>query len=102
MGECISAVLKATQFVVICCGSPRKLRQCPQETPADVAMVVTTHGENAFEELCSVPIWLRNHRPLPPAYIRIRLNFLAWVTKLSDLETVAINQLSRDVVYKGL
>lgn len=100
MGECISAVLKATQFVVICCGSPRKLRQCPQETPADVAVVVTIHGEDAFEELCSVPIWLRNHPP--PAYIRIRLNFLAWVTKLSDLETVAINQLSRDVVNKGL
>lgn len=93
-------MLKATQFVVICCGSPRKLRQCPQETPADVAVVVTIHGEDAFEELCSVPIWLRN--PPPPAYIRIRLNFLAWVTKLSDLETVAINQLSRDVVNKGL
>lgn len=38
----------------------------------------------------------------PLAYIKIRLNFLAWVTKLSDLETVAINQLSRDVVNKGL
>ena len=42
--------------------------------------------------------------PLAPplSYIKIRLNFLAWVTKLSDLETVAINQLSRDVVNKGL
>lgn len=59
------------------------------------ALMVTTLSSDPFEELCSVPILLCSaHLLLPPIHIRIRLNFLAWVTKLSDLETVAINQLS--------
>lgn len=39
---------------------------------------------------------------LPHIYLRTRLNFLAWVTKLSAPRTAVINQLSWHTIKKRL